>query len=154
MGKSTPSVCQRLSSPVFFTSIPLHVLILYLSVVYKISVVYNLRLMITWNNFSKPLHLILTMLGLWLRIQILKIWPIKGIDPPSSSLCPGLRNRQQDLRLILPLLRHQVRPGGNQEGTQASPRLPRSLQMWARQKVCSESHESRHVAELQLCTDL
>lgn len=49
-------------------------------------------------------------------------------QPFSSS---GLRHRQQDLRFLLPLLCHQVRPGGNQEGPQAPPWLRRTLQMWA-----------------------
>lgn len=31
----------------------------------------------------------------------------------------------------MPVLRHQVRPGGNQEGPQAAPGLRRTLQMWA-----------------------
>ena len=43
----------------------------------------------------------------------------------------GLWHRQQDLRHLLPLLRHQVHLGGNQEGPQAAPRLHRSLQRWA-----------------------
>lgn len=39
----------------------------------------------------------------------------------STYFSSGLRHRQQDLRYLLPLLCHQVHPGGNQEGSQAAP---------------------------------
>lgn len=67
-------------------------------------------------------------------------WTYKDTSIPKISLCcrlssvfssPDLRHWQQDLRVLLPLLCHQVHPGGNQEGPQAAPRLHWILQMWA-----------------------
>ena len=59
-------------------------------------VVYNLKL--------KTSNLILTMLGLWLRIQTLNtyiyniynIQDHEGINPPSVPLCPGTDNKTYD----------------------------------------------------------
>lgn len=58
-------------------------------------------------------------------------WGRAHLNRLSTYFSSGLRHRQQDLRYLLPLLCHQVHPGGNQEGSQAAPWLCWTLQMWA-----------------------
>lgn len=63
-----------------------------------------------------------------------QLWVIRCVRQVRACTEPqnvpiGMQQRQQDLRLLLPLLRHQVYPGGHQEGPQTAPGLHWALQM-------------------------